>query len=1177
MNAFIEPLQAQLEFQELREKLHDEAQIGVLELAGCIDSQKLHMAYWLGNRQDSRLIITFTEQRAREFCEEYRFFDKNVRYFPSKDILFYQSDIRGNELERERVEVLKLLSSGQGCTVVTTFDALMNRMAEPAGFLSMIRTLETGAHLNMVQIQKELALMGYERNYQVEAPGQFAVRGGILDVYVLTEDNPYRIELWGDEIDSIRSFDALSQRSIENLDQIKIYPANELILTDQQKEEGIRRIQDEAKQVVEKLRRKLKTEEAARLKDYTESFVEEVQELGINANIDVFTNYFVQKTVSFFDYFDLAHTIVMLDEPNHIVQHGVAVEKEFIESMGQRLEKGYILPGQMEMLYRAKEILARLESLHTVAFATLEMKVPDLQVKQVYAVQTRTVNPYNNSFELLIKDLQQYKKKNYKVILLSGSNTRAKRLAEDLVHEELNAFYTQDYDHIVKPGEVMVLYGKVKKGYEYPFLKFVVISESDIFGSEKKKKKRRRVYEGEKIASFSDLNVGDYVVHENHGLGIYRGMDKIEVEGTTKDYIKIEYDKGGTLYILATQLDMIQKYAGSNAGKPKLNTLGSPDWKKTKSKVRTAVKEIAGELVSLYAARENHKGYVYGPDTVWQREFEELFPFEETEDQTLAIEATKRDMESPKIMDRLICGDVGYGKTEIAIRAAFKAVQESKQVVYLAPTTILAQQVYNNFVQRMQDFPVKVDLLCRFRTSAQQKKTIEDLKKGLVDIVVGTHRVLSKDVMYKDLGLLVIDEEQRFGVTHKEKIKKLKTNVDVLTLTATPIPRTLHMSLIGIRDMSVLEEPPVDRVPIQTYVMEYNEEMIREAIARELARGGQVYYVFNRVNQIEDVAVKVQNLVPDASIAYAHGQMKERELENIMYQFINGEIDVLVSTTIIETGLDISNVNTIIIQDADNMGLSQLYQLRGRVGRSNRTAYAFLMYKRDKMLKEVAEKRLAAIKEFTELGSGFKIAMRDLEIRGAGNLLGAQQSGHMEAVGYDLYCKMLNEAVKQAKGIQAEEDFETSIDLDVDAYIPLSYIQDEFQKLDIYKRVAGIQTQEEADEMTEELIDRFGDPPKSVQNLLRIAQLKAKAHHTYIKEISQKDKMLRFMVYERALVDAANIPELIKQQEGKLSFTPNAKNPVFVYNMRQNSRDKKKTDVLTLAAELIDAMEGLLL
>ncbi len=668
------------------------------------------------------------------------------------------------------------------------------------------------------------------------------------------------------------------------------------------------------------------------------------------------------------------------------------------------------------------------------------------------------------------------------------------------------------------------------------------------------------------------MSVGDYIVHENHGLGIYQGIEKIEVEGTTKDYIKIEYDKGGVLYILATQLDMIQKYAGAGERKPKLNSLGSLEWKKTKTKVRSAVKEIAGELVQLYAAREDQKGYVYGPDTVWQREFEEMFPFEETEDQTMAIEATKRDMESTKIMDRLICGDVGYGKTEIAIRAAFKAVQESKQVVYLAPTTILAQQVYNNFVQRMQDFPITIGLLCRFRTPAQQKKTIQGVKQGTIDIIVGTHRVLSKDVQYKDLGLLIVDEEQRFGVTHKEKIKKLKTNVDVLTLTATPIPRTLHMSLIGIRDMSVLEEPPVDRVPIQTYVLEYNEEMVREAIVRELARGGQVYYVFNRVNQIQDVAAKVQSLVPDAVIAIAHGQMKERELENIMYQFINGEIDVLVSTTIIETGLDISNVNTMIIQDADNMGLSQLYQLRGRVGRSNRTAYAFLMYRRDKMLKEVAEKRLAAIKEFTDLGSGFKIAMRDLEIRGAGNLLGAQQSGHMEAVGYDLYCKMLGDAVKQAKGETAAEDFETSIDIDIDAYIPPSYIPNEYQKLDIYKRVAGIETQEEAEEMMEELLDRFGDPPASVCNLLKIAQVKAKAHRVYIKEITQKGKMLRMTMHEYAEIDTSKIPDFVKQYDGRLTFTAVGKNPAFTYNMMQNSRDAKKVQPLVLLAELTEAM-----
>ena len=579
--------------------------------------------------------------------------------------------------------------------------------------------------------------------------------------------------------------------------------------------------------------------------------------------------------------------------------------------------------------------------------------------------------------------------------------------------------------------------------------------------------------------------------------------------------------------------------------------------------------------MKLYAVRQNDRGFAFGPDTVWQKEFEEMFPFEETEDQDLAIAATKADMESTKIMDRLICGDVGYGKTEIAIRAAFKAVQDGKQVAFLVPTTILAQQHYNNFVQRMKDFPVNIDLLCRFRSSAEQKKTIEKLKKGQVDIIIGTHRLLSKDVVYKDLGLLIIDEEQRFGVAHKEKIKQLKTNIDVLTLTATPIPRTLHMSLIGIRDMSVLEEPPMDRVPIQTYVMEYNEELVREAISRELARGGQAYFVYNRVREIADVATKIAELVPEANVAYAHGQMKETELENIMYRFINGEIDVLVSTTIIETGLDISNVNTMIIHDADNMGLSQLYQLRGRVGRSNRTAYAFLMYKRDKMLKEVAEKRLAAIKEYTELGSGFKIAMRDLEIRGAGSLLGERQHGHMEAVGYDLYCKMLNEAVKEAKGIAVEESFDTSIDIVIDAYIPMGYIPNELQKLDIYKRIADIETQEETEEMTEELIDRFGDPPKSVENLLYIEKIKSMAHRLYFTEVAQKGESVRFTLYEKARIDVTKIPELVAAYGQKVTFTADPKNPYFTYHLKKNSRDKN-VDIKSVVEQFLADAGGFL-
>ena len=719
----------------------------------------------------------------------------------------------------------------------------------------------------------------------------------------------------------------------------------------------------------------------------------------------------------------------------------------------------------------------------------------------------------------------------------------------------------------------MTAYGHIVEGYEYPMLKFTVIAESDIFGKAKKKKKRK-IYEGRKIQNFSELKPGDYVVHENHGLGIYQGIEKIEVDKITKDYMKIAYAKGGNLYIPATQLDLIQKYASADAKKPKLNRLGSQEWVKTKKRVRGAVKVIAKDLVELYAVRQNQEGYVYGPDTVWQQEFEEMFPFEETEDQMHAIEAVKKDMESKKIMDRLICGDVGYGKTEVAIRAAFKAVQEDKQVVYLVPTTILAQQHYNTFVQRMKEFPVRVDLMCRFRTPSQQKKTIQDLKKGLVDIVIGTHRVLSKDVEFKNLGLLIIDEEQRFGVQHKEKIKKMKENVDVLTLTATPIPRTLHMSLIGIRDMSVLEEAPEERMPIQTYVMEYNDEMVREAIERECARQGQVYYVYNRVEDIADVAGRIQKLVPDVNVAYAHGQMREHELEKIMYDFINGEIDVLVSTTIIETGLDISNVNTMIIHDADRLGLSQLYQLRGRVGRSNRMAYAFLLYRRDKLLKEVAEKRLAAIREFTDLGSGFKIAMRDLEIRGAGNLLGAEQHGHMEAVGYDLYCKMLNEAVKQLKGEMEEEDFTTTIDLNVDAFIPDSYIPNEYQKLDIYKRIAAIESDEEREDMEEELIDRFGDPPKKVGTLLEVAALKARAHKLYVTTIEQKGDMYTFTMYEHAKVQPERIPKLIELFRGSLTFR--AENYTFVYVHKIRNKREKPPMATEIVAKVLDGVARIL-
>lgn len=1173
MDTLLQPLKELAEFTEVKQAQERAGNKGLTAVSGCVESQKAHLLAGLSKDCSHVLILAENDLKAKELYEDFRMYCPEVLLYPAKDLMFYQADIQGNLLIKQRIRVLKALLEEERAVVITSLGSCMEYLVPLEEIKKSVLTFRNDSEIDLDWLKMRLVELGYERAYQVEGPGQFSIRGGIVDIFPLTEENPWRIELWGEEIDSIRSFDAESQRSIENLEEISIYPAAEMALDKEKIGKGLRAVEKEAKGCVGKLRGEFLTEEAARLSRSVEELRERLSEFENFSGAEHYIHYFYSKTESFLDYFPGAAKIY-LDEPARILESAKAMEAEFQESMVHRLEKGYLLPGQTKLLRSCRETLHGLDKRGCISLSTMEPQLPGWPAARHIQMTARSVNSYNNSFELLVKDLQKWKRAGYRVALLSGSRTRAARLAEDLRQEGLNSFTTEDENRALQPGEILVRFGHAHRGFEYPMIKFVVIAESDIFGKEKKKRRKRTEYSGQKIQSFSELSVGDYVVHENHGLGVYRGIEKVTVDKVVKDYMKIEYAGGSNLYILATQLDALQKYAGADAKKPKLNRLGGQEWKKTRTRVKSAVQNIAKDLVALYAARQDQAGFVYGPDTVWQKEFEEMFPFDETEDQLLAIEAVKRDMESRKIMDRLICGDVGFGKTEIAIRAAFKAVQENKQVVYLVPTTILAQQHYNTFVQRMKEFPVRVDLLCRFRTAAEQKKTIEDLKKGWVDIVIGTHRVLSADVQFKDLGLLIIDEEQRFGVTHKEKIKKLRENVDVLTLTATPIPRTLHMSLIGIRDMSVLEEAPMDRVPIQTYVMEYQEEMIREAVSREMARGGQVYYVYNRVNDIDEITNRIAKLVPEANVAFAHGQMSERQLEKIMYHFINGEIDVLVSTTIIETGLDISNVNTMIIHDADQMGLSQLYQLRGRVGRSNRTAYAFLLYRRNKMLKEVAEKRLHAIREFTDLGSGFKIAMRDLEIRGAGNLLGAEQHGHMEAVGYDLYCKMLNEAVKEAKGVKRQESFETTIDLNVDAYIPESYIPNEFQKLDVYKRIAGIENDEEYEDMLEELMDRFGEPPKAVQNLLAIAALKAMAHRLYVTEVKQLGEEFRLTMHERAQVNPAGIPQLLQQYGPELSFRAEG-TPWFLYRPRKR-RPKDALPVLEKTRELLADMERFL-
>ena len=1108
-----------------------------LSITGTVDSEKLHMISALGERTDVSVIITYSDVNAAAIAEEYRFFDRNTYVYPAKDLIFYQADINGAETLKKRLSVIKQLLTGGHVTVVTTFDALM----EPCLPLDVIKDhilyVEKGRIIEEDAAAIMLVSMGYTRtSYQVASPGEFSIRGGIIDVFDVTAENPLRIELWGDEVESIRYFDAESQRSIEEIDKAEIFPAAEMILGKTLRYEGYRKIEAEMKARIEEFRDAYKPEEASRLKMRLEELENVlIHDTGV-LNLDGYIHYFYPETVNFLDLLKGRRYCVFLDEPARLSEYASGVEIEYNESMKNRLAGGYCLPGQADILTPVNAVLHRLNNESTVQLMGLPREDILFPGERKESLNVRTLSSYNSSFSALTADLKKLKDEGYRVVILSGSRARAKRLAEDLGYEDIIAAYTENADDELVPKEIVTFYGRVRKGFTYPDLKFTVIAETDIFGAEhrKKKKKKSRFAPGRKLEGLSDLHVGDYVINEDCGVGIYRGIEKVEIEHIRKDYMKIEYRDGAFLYVPATAFDKVSLYADKDAKKPKLNKLGTEEWNRTKEKAKTAVDTVAKELVDLYAARMMSNGYRYGEDTVWQREFEEMFPYEETEDQLNAIEATKADMESSKIMDRLICGDVGFGKTEIAIRAAFKAVQENKQVAYLVPTTILAEQHFNTFTERMKNYPVRIEMLSRFRTPAQIKKALANLKAGLVDIVIGTHRLLSKDVQFSDLGLLIIDEEQRFGVGHKEKIKQLKQNVDVLTLTATPIPRTLHMSLAGIRDMSLLEEAPQNRQPIQTFICEYNEEMVREAVKRELMRGGQVYYVYNRIANIAEIADEVSALVPGAKVAFAHGQMSENLLEDIMMSFINREIDVLVSTTIIETGLDIPNVNTMIIRDSDRMGLAQLYQLRGRVGRSERTAYAFLMYDRNKILKETAEKRLSAIREYTELGSGFKIAMSDLEIRGAGNVLGKAQHGQVEAIGYDLYCRMLEAAIKEKRGLPPERDEGCEMDMNIDAFLPPSYIVNELQKLDMYKRIAAIRNEADAGDMRDEMKDRFGGIPIEAERLIQIAELKAVASSEYITKVSGRDGNLNLTMDRNAPVDVDRIPYLLNDYGGDL-------------------------------------------
>lgn len=1180
MKTFYAPLSELAGIEQLKKDFEVTGQ--PVMISGCIDTQKIHLVHAAVNDYRFRLIITGDEAKAREMQEDSRFFDKSSIYYPAKDFIFYSADVHGNQLAGERLRCIQKIIAAQdnktNITVITTIDGCVDMLMPLQRYRDNIIHFKNSDIIDTEKLISKLVGIGYTRVPMIDGQGQFAVRGGIIDIFSYTDETPVRIELWDDEIDSIRFFDVESQRSVEKIQAYDVFPATEWILSEDEIDAGFEKVKDEVEKQLVTLGndKKKKTQQEM---DACNRLRHAYADFERTRDYSKFILSFTDEIEGFTDYFPKDETVFVLDEPDRIMERMELISYEYEESMKNRLEGGYVVASQTKLMRPIAEVYKNMQSSRLMLLSSLDYKPKMLKPADYLRIDARSISSYNNSFEYLADDINKYKRTGYRVVLVCNSRTRAARIVEDLEELGTQSYFSEDYDKEIMPGTVMVTYGNIHRGFEYPLIGFVIITENDIFTSRTRKKQKKK-YEGRSIAGFNELNVGDYVVHEMHGLGVYKGIEKITVEGVEKDYIKIEYAGNSNLYVLATQLDRLQKYAASDTEKkPKLNKLGSVEWNKTKAKVHGAVEEIAKDLVELYSIRQNQKGYAFGPDTVWQKEFEEMFPYEETDDQLNAIADTKADMESTRIMDRLICGDVGYGKTEVAIRAAFKAVQEGKQVAYLVPTTILAQQHFNTFEQRMKNFPLKVAQLSSFRTNKEIKETLADLKKGFVDVVIGTHRLLSKDVEFKDLGLLIIDEEQRFGVAHKEKIKKLKNNIDVLTLSATPIPRTLHMSLVGIRDMSVLEEPPVDRVPIQTFVTEHNDEMIREAINRELARGGQVYYVYNRVRSIDEAAAHIQELVPQANVAFAHGQMEKRELEKIMVDFINGDIDVLISTTIIETGMDISNVNTMIIEDADKFGLSQLYQLRGRVGRSNRTAYAFLLYRRDRMLTEVAEKRLSAIREFSDFGSGFKIAMKDLEIRGAGNVLGKSQHGHMAAVGYDLYCKMLNEAVNDLKGIKNEYSFETNVDLSVDAYIPSTYIKSEYQKLDIYKRIAAIESEEELSDMKDELVDRYGSLSTPAVNLLNIALIKSMAHKIGIMEMKGTIEdgpsgcyKTVMKVYPKAEINTEAIPDFIDSFGGAMKLVSGSQ-PQFIWRVTKKKYNNAG-EYLTGIKEMLKLMQN---
>ena len=1122
MNFLIKTLEENKKFQELTKQI---SKTGPIAISGLVDVEKLHVLAGIFNETKRPMVlVTYNEIQARKLYQDLKKLIKQTYFFPKKEITSYDYVAQSKEIEYKRIDVLNKMylakQQKEPIIIVTTIEAVMQKMVAKDTLYQNVIDFEVGKTYLLDGIKEKLVGLGYERSDLIENKGQFSIRGGIVDV-VVSEKIGVRIEFWGDEVDSIRFFQISSQRSTEMLKEITIFPAHELIVQDLS--EAVKNIQEKYPEEIEDI-------ELIKNGDYI-------------SKINKYFNEFYKNQASFLDYMSDEY-LLLLDEKSKINQRESNIIEDNNKLIASLVEKEKFVPEAIENISKFEYNFEEKQIIY------LEQN-DSIKNIQKYYFETREINFYNLQLDLLLADIVTYQKNKKKVVLLAGNEISAKKLCDILKENQINYKHEQEAEN-VKPGEIIVTIGGFSSGFENYDLNLIVISLQNNFEEPvKRKKKLSSTFKDSEKIVFADLKPGDIVVHQTHGIGQFIGVNTITADGVTKDYIKIKYRNDDILYVPTNSLDSVRKYiGGGDNSSPRLNKLGGKEWSATTSKVKKNLEAVAKDLIELYAKRQKIKGFSFSPDTPWQKQFEDSFPYTETDDQLRCIQDVKKDMEKPQPMDRLLCGDVGYGKTEVAIRAAFKAVMDQKQVAYLVPTTILANQQYEEFKTRMQEFAINVELLNRFKTKKEQDEIIKKLKLGEVDVVVGTHRLLSEDVNFKDLGLLIIDEEHRFGVKDKEKIKKLRTNIDVLTMTATPIPRTLHMSIVGVRDMSVIYEPPHNRKPVQTYVLEYDQEVITEAITKEIERDGQVFYLFNQVEGIEKKSNEISMLVPEAKVGFAHGKMSGRELEEIMESFINHEINVLVCTTILESGIDIPNANTIIVENADRMGLAQLYQIRGRVGRSDRQAYAYITYKRDKLLSEVADKRLKAIKEFTEFGSGFKIAMRDLEIRGAGSMLGEMQHGHMEQVGYDTYCKLLDEVIKEMQGIEVVEEQDVQIDLAVSSYIPDNFIENSSQKIEIYQNIALCRTEEELQNVIDEVIDRYGRLPKELENLIDIARIKQLARKANILKIAQKENGIVFyFVKEKIKPEMVNT--LITKYPMLVKFS-NAVEPYVTLRIKEN-------------------------